>query len=81
MANKWKITDSTEKQQSEQRICFYCERFYGTDYHYPRNRLVCSGVLPQWEFLWFLMREVKPTNTCNKFVLAKMWQDENTNQR
>ncbi len=60
---------SEYKQDEYRKMCFYCKRFFCAGYHYPHSRLVCSGVLPQWDFLWFLMREVKATDTCKKFVL------------
>ena len=71
MKNNWEIKNSTQTQQSEQKICFFCKRYYGSDYHSPHIRLLCSGVLPQWDFLRFLMREVKPTDTCCKFARDK----------
>ena len=58
------------------RVCFFCKRFFCTDYHYPRHRLVCSGGLPQWDWLYFLMREVKATDTCKKFAINKIFEKQ-----
>jgi len=58
------------------KTCFYCKQFFCTNYHHPRHRTVCSGVLPQWDWLYFLMREVKPTDTCEKFVLNPIYDKQ-----
>jgi len=62
------------------KICFCCKRFFCTKYHHPRNRMVCSGVLPQWEWLWFLMRDVRATDTCNKFIPHDIFK-QNSHER
>jgi len=72
MASKWKIIKKDEQARNEHKICCYCKRFYCTKYHKPRNRMVCSGVLPQWDFLYRLMRDVCPTDTCQKFDFHKL---------
>ena len=69
MENKYKKDEFTG-----QKICFYCKRFFCTEYHHPRHRMVCSGILPKWDFLYFLMREVKATDTCKKFILHDMFK-------
>ena len=58
----------------KEKICFRCKRFFCTGYHHPRNRMVCSGILPQWEWLYWLMREVKATDTCKKFALHDIFK-------
>ena len=58
------------------KICFYCKNFFCTEYHHPRHRLVCSGILPQWDWLYFLMREVKATDTCKKFMINKIFENQ-----
>lgn len=60
-----------DMQDESKKICFYCERFFCTEYHHPRHRMVCSGILPRWDFLYFLMREVKATDTCKRFKLKQ----------
>lgn len=60
----------------DMKKCFYCERFFCTKYHHPRNRIVCSGILPQWEWLWFLMRNVKATDTCDRFRLCNIYKQK-----
>ena len=73
MENKMK--DKYKKDEfTGQNICFYCKHFFCTEYHYPRHRMVCSGILPKWDFLYFLMREVKATDTCKKFILHDMFK-------
>lgn len=74
MQNKWTIIHDDEQAKQERKTCFYCERFFCTEYHDPACRMVCSGILPQWEWLYWLMRNVKATDTCNKFVLHKIFQ-------
>ena len=71
MENKYNKDEFTE-----QKICFYCKRFFCTGYHYPRHRMVCSRILPQWDFLYFLMREVKATDTCKKFILHNVFKQK-----
>ena len=58
----------------KQNTCFYCKRFFCTGYISPRNRALCSGVLPQWEWLYFLMKEVRATGTCKRFVLHERYK-------
>ena len=53
------------------KTCFYCKRFFCTDY-----RIVCSGILPQWDWLYFLMREIKPSGTCKKFELHEVFKKQ-----
>lgn len=65
-----KNTDAYKKQQS----CFFCKRFFCAGYHHPHTRIVCSGCLPQWEWLYFLMRNVSATDTCKKFKLHKVYK-------
>ena len=71
MKNETKIAEN-------KKVCFYCKRFFCTKYHRSRNRMVCSGILPRWEFLWFLMKNVRQNDTCKKFVIDEIWKD---NQR
>ena len=80
MKNKWKIIEKDEQAKQNQQICFYCKRFFCTEYHHPGCRIVCSGVLPQWEWLYWLMRNVRATDTCKKFELHKIFK-EKTYQR
>ena len=65
-----KNTDAYKKQQS----CFFCKRFFCAGYHHPHTRIVCSGILPQWEWLYFLMRNVSATDTCKNFKLHKSYE-------
>ena len=37
---------------------------------------MCSGVLPQWEWLYWLMRNVRATDTCKKFDTHKIYQEK-----
>lgn len=78
MFDKWTIIKNDEQAKQDHKICFYCKRFFCTEYHHPSCRVVCSGVLPQWEFLYFLMRNVKSTDTCKKFETNKIYKQ---NQR
>ena len=71
-----KIISDDKKAEQEHRTCAYCQKLMCTSYYYPRNRIVCSGILPQWEFLWFLMREVKVTDTCKNFVRNKVLDEK-----
>ena len=80
MKNKWKIIEKDEQAKQNRQICFYCKRFFCTEYHHPGCRIVCSGVLPQWEWLYRLMRNVRATDTCKKFELHKIFK-EKTYQR
>ena len=73
MQNKWKIIKHDKHAEEKQQICFYCKHFFCTKYHHPRTRMVCSGILPQWEWLYFLMRNVSATDTCKKFTLHKIY--------
>lgn len=73
MQNKWKITKHDKHAMEKQQICFYCKRFFCAGYHHPHTRIVCSGCLPQWEWLYFLMRNVSATDTCKKFTLHKIY--------
>ncbi len=74
MVKKWKIIHKDERAQQKQQICFYCDRFFCSAYHNPRNRMVCSGILPKWEFLYRLMRDVRATDTCQKFKLSDVYK-------
>ncbi len=65
-----------EEIPEEKKRCFYCKRFFCTEYHYPRHRMVCSGILPKWDWLYFLMREVKATDCCKKFVMNKIFKEK-----
>ena len=76
MANKWKIIEKDEQAEQEQRICFCCERFFCTGYIHPRCRMLCSGILPKWEVLYFLMRNVSANNTCKKFKQDKVFAEK-----
>ncbi len=60
----------------DMKKCFYCKRLFCTTYHHPRTRMVCSGILPQWEWLWFLMKNVKATDTCNRFKLHNIYKQK-----
>lgn len=73
MQNKWKIVKHDNQAKEKQQICFYCKRFFCAGYHHPHTRIVCSGCLPQWEWLYFLMRNVSATDTCKKFTLHKIY--------
>ncbi|MBO4672181.1 MAG: hypothetical protein J5608_00825 [Alphaproteobacteria bacterium] len=75
MTDKWKIIEKDERAMTKQEICFYCKRFFCTGYIHPRCRMVCSGILPQWEWLYFLMRNVRATDTCKKFTMHKLYQE------
>ena len=80
MMDKWKIIEKDAKAREEHRICCYCKRFFCTEYHHPRNRMVCSGILPQWDCLHRLMRDVKAMDTCKKFEMHQAYKDK-LNQR
>ena len=73
MQNKWKIVKHDNQAMEKHQICFYCKHFFCTKYHHPSNRMVCSGILLQWEWLYFLMRNVSATDTCKKFTLHKIY--------
>ena len=74
MQNKWKITKHDKHAMEKQQICFYCKHFFCTKYHHPSNRMVCSGILPQWEFLYRLMREVWAVDTCKNFKMHEAYK-------
>ena len=74
MTGKWKIIHNDEYARKNHKMCFFCKRFYCTAYHHPRNRMVCSGVLPQWEWLYRLMREISATDTCQKFEMHELYK-------
>ena len=76
MQEEWAIKSKVRKALKDHRVCFFCKRFFCTKYHYPRHRLVCSGIWPQWDWLYFLMREVKSTDTCKKFVINKIFEKQ-----
>lgn len=70
------IKSGDSRTLKDDRVCFMCKRFFCTDYHYPRHRIVCSGILPQWDWLYFLMREIKPSGTCKKFELHEVFKKQ-----
>ncbi len=76
MQNKWKIIKHDNQAMEEQKICFYCKHFFCTGYIHPGCRILCSGVLPQWELLYFLMRNVSATDTCKKFKLHDVYKKQ-----
>lgn len=71
MSNKWKIIKNDEQAKQEQRICFYCKRYFCTVYQGQR----CSGILPQLETLSGLMRQVSELDTCKKFATDKAFKN------
>lgn len=76
MQNKGAIIKNDETAKQGQKICFYCARFFCAGYHQPHTRIVCSGILPQWDFLYFLMRNVKATDSCKKFKLHEVFKSK-----
>lgn len=62
-----KIRQATYQESREHRMCFYCQKIFAAGYHAPHSRLVCSGILPQKEWLWFLMRAISANNVCDGF--------------
>ena len=70
MANKWEIIHDDEKAQEEERVCYYCKRFFLCQ----NADMLCSKRLPQWQFLSFLMRKVTPGDRCNNFVLHRVYE-------
>ncbi len=60
------------KAAEKQNICFYCKHFFCAKYH----MLLCDGGLPQLGLLTSLMRNVKASDTCNKFELHKVYKQK-----
>ena len=73
---KWKIIKGDVNARNNHQICCFCKRFYCTKYHYPCNRMVCSGILPQWDILRGLMRDVCASDTCKKFEMHKLYKQK-----
>lgn len=76
MLKEWTIIKNDENAKHEKTVCFYCKRFFCTGYIHPRCRMLCSGILPQWEFLYFLMRNVRATDTCKKFMIHEAFKQK-----
>ncbi len=76
MQSEWTIKSKDKKALKDHRVCFFCKRFFCTGYIHPRNRMLCSGVLPQWDWLCLFMREVKATDTCKKFMINKIFEKQ-----
>ncbi len=70
------MADKNTNNSENTNNCFYCARFFCTGYIHPRNRTLCSGILPKWELLYWLMREVKPTSTCKRFTMNPVYEKE-----
>jgi hypothetical protein len=71
MRDKWTVIHDDAKAEQERKICYYCKRFWLCRVD---ASFACSGRLPQVDVLSFLMRKIKPTDTCKSFVLHKVYQ-------
>ena len=72
MFNKRIIKKANPSETQEHKMCFYCDCCFCVGYHHPHSRMVCSGILPKWYWLWFLMREISANYTCEKFRLHQV---------
>ena len=73
MLDKWKIIHQDKQARDKHCVCFCCKRFYCM-YHKPHGHMLCSGVLPQWKWLYRLMREVSALDTCRKFEMHETYK-------
>lgn len=73
MLDKWKIIHQDKQARDEHRVCFFCKRFYCM-YHKPHSHTLCSGILPQWDILRGLMRDVMANDTCEKFEMHELYK-------
>ena len=71
MRDKWTVIHDDAKAEQERKICYYCKRFFLCR---KSTSMVCSGRLPHIEALSFLMRKIKPTDTCKSFILHRVYQ-------